>query len=119
LPPHPHVITFLQSPYYLLPKCPFITLTPQAKTLTGNISLWTSIVRPTLLGGTDRPFVIYFMSPSNDALKEMGQLAAEGKMIVDLDGGKAMGWDEESMHKCYERMMSGKAQGKIVVEVPQ
>jgi coenzyme F420-reducing hydrogenase alpha subunit len=77
----------------------------------------SSIFLPSFLGGTPRPYIIYFMKPANEPLRELAQLAGEGKLVVDIDGGKVRDWDEKSVMGGYERMMSGKTQGKIVVEV--
>lgn len=59
------------------------------------------------------------MSPTTQAMTELARLAGEGKLVVDVDGGRAGGWDRSAIEKAYERMMGHKAQGKIVIEVPQ
>lgn len=72
---------------------------------------------PTLLGGVPRKFQIWMMKPSKEGLDSVVKWAAEGKIKLQVDSVKS--FDKEGVMSAYDRIMSGKATGKVLVQIPE
>jgi len=110
---------FLASSKYLAPNGVYISTGPNVHTFSGLPSaLWgmTRIFWPTLLGGTNRQFKIFLLTAATagkDKLQNLADLIAEGKLKPQVDSVFAF----EDLLKAYERILSGRAKGKVVVQL--
>ena len=74
-----------------------------------------SMLLPSFLGGTNRPFKFLSVSNSASHLDELACWATEGRMKVVLDSV----YPYEQAPKAYERLKTGRARGKIIVSTSQ
>ncbi|KAL0947086.1 hypothetical protein HGRIS_013227 [Hohenbuehelia grisea] len=112
---------YTHSPAYLAPGCLFLSTGPLPRNWSASeISqllryMWMAQVWPSWLGGIKRPWKVFNMANHKETLEDLRSLVADGKL-------KGVG---DSVHpfsdvlKAYERMMSGRATGKIVVTVEE
>lgn len=107
---------FVHSKKYLAPSGIFVSTGPNVHSLSALPSvLWTMtrIYWPTLLGGVHRQFKIFLFKSEKTKLQALADLIAEGKLKPQVDS--VFSFDD--LPKAYERIMSGRATGKIVVQV--
>jgi len=105
---------FAASPAYLAPNGILVSV----GTSTGGIvNVVTTFVQtellPTWLGGTSRKYKRLFVVNRKADLDTLSKLIGEGKVIPLVDSTFAF----EDVHKAYERILTGRAKGKVVVKV--
>ncbi|KZT51770.1 NAD(P)-binding protein [Calocera cornea HHB12733] len=107
---------FVHSKKYLAPNGIFVSTGPNFHGLAQIPHvLWTMlrIYWPVLLGGTHRAIKIFLLKSEKTKLQGLADQIAEGKLKVPVDSVFAF----EDLPKAYARIMSGRANGKVVVQV--
>lgn len=100
------------SPAFLKPEGQYvsISLDTHGVGMVGSVKLGLStisnFVRPTMLGGTNRPFKLVMMHWSEGDLRDLTRLMAEGKLRVPIDS--RYGSDKQGVLAAYEKLMSNK-----------
>ncbi|KAF8968381.1 hypothetical protein BDZ97DRAFT_1916217 [Flammula alnicola] len=112
----PSLYTF--SDAYLSPNGAFMTVGPQPKNMSSsellNISKsMVAMFRPKILGGNKARFINVFVRNNPDDNKEFQRYVAEGSLKPIVDSV----YEFDDALKAYDRAMTGKATGKIVVKV--
>ncbi|KAH7108461.1 hypothetical protein BKA62DRAFT_682265 [Auriculariales sp. MPI-PUGE-AT-0066] len=109
---------YVHSTSYLQPNGIFVTVMggPSAKTLPGIFVevlsfLWAR--RPVLLGGVNRRWVQQMVETRESELAQLSQWVAEGKLQLVVDSV----FEYKNVLQAYDRIMTGRARGKIVVRV--
>ncbi|KAH9920420.1 chaperonin 10-like protein [Amylocystis lapponica] len=105
---------FIHSETYLAPSGKFISVGP-APTGVGEFArfVWSVLVRPGWLGGTRRTWKFVSLDPTKEHLQRFTQYIAEGQVKPLVDSVFAF----EDTFKAYERILTGRATGKVVVKV--
>ncbi|KAI0639459.1 NAD-P-binding protein [Trametes polyzona] len=105
---------FVHSPAYLAPNGVFLSVGPQGSAL-GQIAsfAWNVVLRPGFLGGVKRKWRLIMLKPVPEDLKDFARLVEEGKVRPLVDSVFAF----EDAPKAYDRLMSKRATGKVVVKV--
>jgi len=105
---------FTHSAAYLNPKGAYVSVGFEIdKIFTTIWNILQAQYRPALLGGTPRKYKFLFMTPSKKNLQYLADLASQGKLTVPVDSEYAL----EDALKAYERIMTGRANGKVVVNI--
>jgi len=110
---------YTHSPAYLAPSGIFISTGPFPRSANWpDVSnLFKTIIqtklRPKWLGGTDRKFSIVVLANDKKDLEGIRDLVAEGKLKPMVDSVFSF----EDTLKAYDRIMSYRARGKVVVKV--
>lgn len=81
--------------------------------LKAGAYLMSSLLRPSWLGGVNRKYKFYGMNPTDANLNEMERLLTNGTLKPVIDQVFAF----EDAKKAYERSMSGRSKGKVVIKV--
>ncbi|OJT04698.1 Zinc-type alcohol dehydrogenase-like protein C16A3.02c [Trametes pubescens] len=103
---------FVHSPAYLAPQGLFLSVGPQQG--PGLLSFaWNVLLRPTFLGGVNRKWKMIQVKPVPEDLKEVAKLVEEGKIRPLVDSVYAF----EDALKAYERILTNRATGKVIVKV--
>jgi NADPH:quinone reductase-like Zn-dependent oxidoreductase len=71
-----------------------------------SLSTMSNFLRPAMLGGTNRPYKLFFMHWSEDDMKTLTGLMAEGKLKVPVDSKYPS--DKQGVLAAYEKLMSNK-----------
>ncbi|KAJ8494298.1 hypothetical protein ONZ45_g13281 [Pleurotus djamor] len=103
------------SPAYLAPQGVFVHLgpLPSWKELGNFIRLAIAMQRPVWLGGVNRKFVIAAVREDRRYLQTLGDLIAQGELKGVVDSVFPL----EDTVKAYERLMTSRATGKVIVKV--
>jgi len=107
---------FVHSAKYLAPNGLYVSTGPNFHSLAALPKVaWgmTRIYWPVLLGGTKRDFKIFLFKSEKKKLQDLADMISEGKLKVPVDSVFSF----EDLPKAYERIMSGRAKGKIVVQL--
>jgi len=101
---------------YLVPGGRFVAPGSGLRTL-GDLprelyGFWNAFWRPTWLGGVRREFVLSFGNAGQ--MDTVADLARQGKLTIPVDS--VFEW--KYVHNAYDRIMSQRAAGKVVVNVP-
>ncbi|KAH9898345.1 NAD-P-binding protein [Cubamyces lactineus] len=105
---------FVKSAAYLVPRGVFISVGPQGSGLTNYVSFaWNVFLRPSFLGGTKRKWKLVTVKPVHEDLEAFAKLVEEGKVRPLVDSVFAF----EDALKAYEKLLTKRATGKIVVKV--
>jgi len=110
---------YVHSPTYLAPSGIFISTGPFPRSTKwpelSNLlqTVVQTKLRPRWLGGIDRNYSIIMLANNKKDLENMRDLVAEGKLKPVVDSVFSF----EDTLKAYERIMSYKAKGKVVVKV--
>ncbi|KAH9915045.1 NAD-P-binding protein [Epithele typhae] len=102
---------FVHSAAYLAPKGVFVSVGPQGPGLPSF--LWNVMLKPGFLGGTKRKWKLVNVDPIKKDLEAFAKLCEEGKVKPLVDSVFAF----EDALKAYERVMTGRATGKVVIKV--
>lgn len=100
------------SPSFLKPEGQYvsISLDTHGVGMVGSVKLGLStmsnFLRPTMLGGTNRPFKLFFMHWREGDMEELTKLIAEGKLRIPIDSKYAS--DKQGVLAAYEKLMSNK-----------
>ncbi|KIJ44140.1 hypothetical protein M422DRAFT_30646 [Sphaerobolus stellatus SS14] len=105
---------FTASPAYLAPNGIFVSVGVTMGGL-GNIlkSVFQTQLRPSWLGGTNRKFRLVSVNNKKEDLEELRDLIGEGKLKPLVDSTFSF----DDVLKAYERIMTGRAKGKVAVQV--
>ncbi|KAI0312731.1 hypothetical protein OF83DRAFT_1066723 [Amylostereum chailletii] len=107
---------YAHSEKYLAPGGVFVSVGPQPGGF-GDIpkigKLIFDLVRPTWLGGVRRKFALIGVTPSQKDMESMFELFAQGKCQPIVDSV----FEFEDALKAYDRIMTKRAVGKVVVRV--
>ncbi|KAI0375056.1 NAD-P-binding protein [Pilatotrama ljubarskyi] len=104
---------FTKSPAYLAPNGVFVSVGPQGSVGKMAGYVWNVFLRPSILGGTKRQWRLIMVKPIHRDLEEFATLVEEGKIRPLVDSMFAF----EDALKAYERLMTKRATGKVVVKV--
>ncbi|EXJ77460.1 hypothetical protein A1O3_09686 [Capronia epimyces CBS 606.96] len=80
--------------------------------ISGFFTILLNRLLPTILGGTPRRFLFYSATPNQKDSKKVIELAEQGKIKAVVDSV----WKVEDVKKAYERAVSHRARGKIVID---
>ncbi|KAJ9123876.1 hypothetical protein QFC22_000664 [Naganishia vaughanmartiniae] len=109
------------SPSFLKPEGQYVTISLDVhgastlQTASLAVSLVSNFVRPAFLGGTSRKFKMITMHWDENGMKQMTKLMEQGKLRVPIDERYAS--DNQGVLAAYEKIMTNKAKGKIIVEM--
>ena len=103
---------YTRSPAYLKPAGRFLSIVGGRS--QGVYPVLMHQLRPVWLGGTPRAFQMTGLTPSGALAREVAACAADGRLReVPIDSEYAM----EDVPAAYERLMTKRARGKIVIRV--
>jgi len=109
---------FTHSAKYLAPDGIFITTGPMPKNFSGS-EMWKlvrtigAILVPSWLGNVNRRYSLFFTKNSLDDIKALQELVSSGAVRPVVDSV----YQFDDVHKAYDRIISGRATGKVVVKV--
>ncbi|KAH9934871.1 uncharacterized protein B0H18DRAFT_490659 [Fomitopsis serialis] len=107
---------YTHSEVYLAPGGKFISVGPQPKgfDVVGILKIaWKIFLQPRFLGGTKRSWKVHQVHPKRADLEQIAKYVAEGKVKPLVDSVYAF----EDALKAYERLLTGRATGKVVIKV--
>ncbi|KAG6897297.1 hypothetical protein C0992_002739 [Termitomyces sp. T32_za158] len=110
---------YSHSPAYLVPNGIFLSTGPMPKSLAPPeiwkvlTTVFSAYLRPGWLGGVKRRYKIYMLVHKKERLDAIRQMIADGSITPPVDS--VYGFDETL--KAYDRLMSQRATGKIVIKV--
>lgn len=107
---------YTNSEAYLAPGGTFVSTGPQPKGFDvvgiGKI-IWKIFLQPSWLGGTKRAWKMVNVTNERKDLEKVAEFVAEGKVKPLVDSVYAF----EDTVKAYDRIMTGRATGKVVIKV--
>jgi NADPH:quinone reductase-like Zn-dependent oxidoreductase len=110
---------YTQSPTYLAPGGVFVSTGPMPSLSwygMSNLMLYVkAIITPTWIGGTPRPWKLVQVENKPETLKALSDLVADGKLKPVVDSVFSFA----DVHKAYERILTGRARGKVIVRVDE
>ncbi|KAF9501287.1 NAD(P)-binding protein [Pleurotus eryngii] len=109
---------YAHSAAYMAPGGVFVTTTPGPHDISfkeiGNLfKTIAAVTWPSWLGGVPRKFKFVSLKANKANLEAFRDLVAEGKIVGIVDSVYGM----QDVLKAYERIMSSRATGKVVVKV--
>lgn len=107
-PPNLHV----SAQDFLLPSGVFVLLSVDASP-SGMWQASNALFRPAWLGGAKNKVVLYLTKNNHDELSQVADWLGQGKLQVIVDSEYPFGRAKEA----YSRLKSGKATGKVIVDV--
>jgi len=110
---------YMHSAAYLAPNGIYLSTGPLPQ--NGSPSeLWKVIknvfvtyLRPTWLGGTKRKYKLYLFKHKKSRLEDIQKMVTDGRIVPPVDSV----YDFDDALKAYDRLMSARATGKVVVKV--
>ncbi|KAF9466323.1 hypothetical protein BDZ94DRAFT_1306315 [Collybia nuda] len=109
---------YTHSPAYLAPNGLFLSTGPFPKNASSS-ELWkgiktiTAVLTPRWLGGTNRRYAIFLLKNKKSNLEALQRMIANGSVKPVVDSV----YEFEDVLKAYERLLSSRATGKVVVKV--
>jgi len=103
---------YFKAHEYTKPVALFVMVghTPSLGAMLGSMDMkW----RPGMLGGGRRKYTGFFAQPSVDDLSQIGSWMKEGKVKAVIDER----FKFEDAPKAFEKLKTGRARGKVVVDV--
>jgi len=101
----------------LAPNGTFVTVGPQPSSVKtffqATKTFYEGVLRPTWLGGVKPKWKIVQTSPKQPFFSEFHQLIVEGKVKPIVDST----FEFEDALKAYDRILTGRATGKVVVKI--
>jgi NADPH:quinone reductase-like Zn-dependent oxidoreductase len=97
---------------FLKPGCNFIQVGATVS-LASTTSLVSRALKPSWLGGGQRPFQFLQAKSKKEDLAQIGRWMAEGNVQAVID--QVFDWND--VPKAFEKLKTGRAKGKIVVHV--
>ncbi|KAL2060676.1 hypothetical protein VTL71DRAFT_9317 [Oculimacula yallundae] len=97
---------------------PYVSVGPALPTYSMRSILYgigviaATFLRPRILGGTNRPYVLFAATATLEEMVQLADMAREEKLRVPIDSC----WDLEEALKAYERSLSRRARGKVIVK---
>jgi len=108
-------LLYTHSGSYLKPEGAFVGCGPKPNGFFTALGfLWDFRLRPRWLGGTKRRFAMVSVHHSKEESETIFKLLSEGKVKHRIDSVYAF----EDVLKAYEKVVSSRAVGKVVIEVP-
>jgi len=108
-------LLYTNSESYLKPGATFVGCGPKPSGFFSALGfLWDFKLRPRWLGGTKRRFAMVSVHHSKEQSETLFKLLSENKVKHRVDSVYSF----EDVLKAYERVISSRAVGKVVVEVP-
>ncbi|KAG6919968.1 hypothetical protein DXG01_013317 [Tephrocybe rancida] len=110
---------YANSPAYLAPNGIFISTGPMPKNLSIPelwkivTTVYTGYLKPGWLGGVKRRYKIFLLIHKKERLDDIRKMLAEGLITPPVDSV----YDFDDALKAYDRLMSSRATGKVVVKV--
>ncbi|KAH9841922.1 uncharacterized protein C8Q71DRAFT_700158 [Rhodofomes roseus] len=107
---------YVHSEAYIAPGGIFISVGPQPKgfDVVGLAKLaWKMYLQPRFLGGTKRSWKVLQVRPKHADQEQIATYLAEGKIKPLVDSV----YNFEDVLKAYERLMTGRATGKVVIKM--
>ncbi|KAH6720691.1 oxidoreductase [Leptodontidium sp. MPI-SDFR-AT-0119] len=110
---------FHNSEGYLKSGHPCVTVGPAMPTYSMGAILHSlgqmasNFLWPRILGGTNRPYVQVSSFVNLKEIQRLADMARDGKLRVPIDSC----WEMEDGLKGYERMLSRRARGKVIVKI--
>ncbi|KAF7972645.1 hypothetical protein HWV62_17312 [Athelia sp. TMB] len=109
---------YLNSRSYLAPNGIYLSTGPMPSFSLGGMRDMLSLIfhaylRPRWLGGVPSAFKIFMLKHNREDLHEIKELIQEGKLKPAVDSVFAF----EDTLKAYDRLMSHRAKGKVVIRV--
>jgi len=85
--------------------------------ISGAIKMGFAIMRnsylPVFLGGVDRKYTNMLMQPTQERVNKLGELVDSGKLKAVIDSTHSF----ENVKTAYERILTNRARGKVIVNV--
>ncbi|KAH6838599.1 zinc-binding dehydrogenase-domain-containing protein [Chaetomium sp. MPI-CAGE-AT-0009] len=103
---------YTHSPRYLKPEGKFINIVGGWS--QGVVPFVTNKLRPCFLGGTPRSYELFLLSASGESAREAAALVEQGIIKQALIDSV---FPMEQAVEAYEKLATGRAKGKVVVEV--
>ncbi|KAG6874090.1 hypothetical protein C0995_006947 [Termitomyces sp. Mi166 len=110
---------YAHSPAYLAPSGIFLSTGPMPKNFSPT-ELWkiattvfSAYLRPAWLGGVKRRYKMYLLVHKKERLDAIRQMLADGLITPPVDSV----YDFDDALKAYDKLMSLRATGKIVIKV--
>jgi NADPH:quinone reductase-like Zn-dependent oxidoreductase len=109
---------FTHSAKYLAPDGIFITTGPMPRNFSGS-EMWNTvrtigaILVPSWLGNVNRRYSFVFVENSLTDIKALQELISNGAVQPIVDSV----YQFDDLHKAYDRILSARATGKVVVKV--
>ncbi|RDB24078.1 Zinc-type alcohol dehydrogenase-like protein C16A3.02c [Hypsizygus marmoreus] len=110
---------YTHSPAYLAPNGIFVSTGPMPHSTSAS-ELWKTVktgfhcfLLPTWLGGTKRQYKIFLVKNKKSTLETLQKMVADGSIKPPVDSV----YEFEDVLKAYDRIMSSRATGKVVVKV--
>jgi NADPH:quinone reductase-like Zn-dependent oxidoreductase len=109
---------YSHSSSYMKPRGIFVSVGPQPHSFSdvlGLIVLGYKVIMPSWLGGVSHPFKVMILHNRKADLLTVKNLLAEGKMRPLVDST----YNFENALDAYDRLMSSRSKGKVVVKVAE
>jgi len=103
------------SDAFLAPGAPYVQVAASSDSVDGILAMLSRSLLPSFLGGGKHPWRIIMIKDSAEELVRIGQWVKEGKIKVTLDEVFAF----EDAPEAYKKLKTGRARGKIVVNVTE
>jgi len=111
----PSPLLYIHSEAYLAPNGTYVTVGTKPDGVSSFFSLlWNMVLRPTWLGGPKRTLKNVQVSCVKSELEDLQRLVAEGKVRPVVDSV----YQFEDALNAYDRLMTSRAVGRVVVEIP-
>nr|XP_036574423.1 uncharacterized protein CTRU02_15606 [Colletotrichum truncatum]KAF6780854.1 hypothetical protein CTRU02_15606 [Colletotrichum truncatum] len=107
---------YTNSPTYLRPDGPFVSVGAfgLGDSILTQVAQWfMNTWRPTWLGGIPRPYIFFSNTPKIHEVLSLVEMANQGRLKVILDSE----FDVEDLIPAYERVMSKRARGKVLIRM--
>lgn len=107
---------FLHSPSYLIPSGRFLAVGGDLHSYSVSrfvLDIFLNTWQPTWLGGTPRKFTFLNTFFNLERTQKLIELIDKGMLHVPVDSV----WPLQDVRQAYERVLSGRARGKVVVRI--
>jgi len=110
-----YVPLFTHSEAYLAPNGIYISVGPTPHGFGETLSLvWNVYMRPKWAGGTNRRFEMLKPGITTELLADVAKMIVDGKIKPVIDSV----YKFDDVLSAYDRILTGRARGKVIVEVP-
>ncbi|KAF9647155.1 NAD(P)-binding protein [Thelephora ganbajun] len=111
---HAYIPLYTHSEAYLAPNGTYISVGPTPDGFSETLSLlWNFFMHPKWAGGTKRRFEILRINKTGELLDEIAKAITDGKVKPVIDSV----YKFEDVLSAYDKILTGHARGKVVVEV--
>ncbi|KAJ9123877.1 hypothetical protein QFC22_000665 [Naganishia vaughanmartiniae] len=112
---------YLSCAKYLKRKCPYVAVgidvhgLSTLQTMKAFLAVFAGASLPAFLGGVPRKFGVFGMSYDEKAFRTLADMVDKGIIHVPIDS--VYSWEKEDVMKAYDRQMSARARGKIIIDM--